>query len=133
MDGVNLLLWSKVIYKRYGKPIQNYRYRLYKSKNSLKKVKSRMTEKGKQNSLSSPRVFNHILESLVTERIQDLYRKHEKNLMEAFETPFAGLLGLINNQILTINERMIKEIIDSVPPIEGPPVDRDVDEFFESS
>lgn len=32
MDGVNLLLWSKVIYKRYGKPIQKYRYRLYKSK-----------------------------------------------------------------------------------------------------
>ena len=32
MDGVNLLLWSKVIYKRYGKPIQKYQYRLYKSK-----------------------------------------------------------------------------------------------------
>ena len=31
MDGVNLLLWSKVIYKRYGKPIQKYQYRLYKS------------------------------------------------------------------------------------------------------
>ena len=40
---------------------------LYKSKNSLKKVESWMTEKGKQNSLSSPKVFNHILESLVTE------------------------------------------------------------------
>ena len=35
MDGVNLLLWSKVIYKRYGKPIQKYQYRLYKSKKDL--------------------------------------------------------------------------------------------------
>ena len=42
---------------------------LYKLKNSLRKVESRMTEKGKQNSLSSPRVFNHILESLVTEEM----------------------------------------------------------------
>ena len=53
--------------------------------------------------------------------------------MDVFETPSAGLLGLINNNILTINERMIKEIMDSVPPIESSPVDRDVDEFFESS
>ena len=53
--------------------------------------------------------------------------------MEVFETPFAGLMGLINNQILTINERMIKEIMDSVSLIEVPPVGRDVDEFFESS
>ena len=59
---------------------------LYKSKNSLKKVESRMTEKGKQNSLSSPRVFNHILESLVMEGMRDLYRKHEKSLMSVFET-----------------------------------------------
>ena len=51
---------------------------LYKSKNSLKKVKSRMTEKGKQNSLSSSRVFNHILESLVTERIRDLYKNMKR-------------------------------------------------------
>ena len=32
---------------------------LYKSKNSLRKVESRMTEKGKRDKLSSPRVFNH--------------------------------------------------------------------------
>ena len=102
---------------------------LYKLKNSLKKAESRMSEEGKQDNLSSPDVFNHILESVVTERIRDLYRKHEKNIVEAFETPFAGLMGLINNQILTINERMIKEIMDSVPPIESPPAGRDADEF----
>ena len=53
--------------------------------------------------------------------------------MEVFKTPFTGLMGLINNQILRINERMIKEIMDSVPLIDTPPVGRDADEFFESS
>ena len=47
-------------------------------------------------------------------------------------TPFAGLMGLINNQILMVNERMIKEIMDNVPMIERPPVGKDTEEFFKS-
>ena len=67
-----------------------------------------------------------------TERIQHLYRKHEKSILEVFETPFAGLMGLIHNQILMVNERMIKEIMDNVPPNERPPVGEDTTKFFES-
>ena len=42
-------------------------------------------------------------------------------------------MGLINTQILTIYEAMIKEIMEGVPPIESPPVGKNADEFFESS
>ena len=52
--------------------------------------------------------------------------------MEVFETPFAGLMGLIHNQILMVNERMIKEIMDNVPPNERPPVGEDTTKFFKS-
>ena len=85
-----------------------------------------MSKEGKQDNLSLLNVFNHILESVLTEWIWHLYKKHEKSIAEAFKTPFAGLMGLINNQILTAYEGMIEEIMDSVPLINH------MDEFFES-
>ena len=99
---------------------------LYKLKNSLQEIESWMLEERKQGNLSLPSVFNHILESVVTERIRHLYKKHEKSIVEAFKTPFAGLMGLINNQILTAYEGMIEEIMDSVHRMNH------MDEFFES-
>ena len=42
---------------------------LYKLKNSLKEIESRMSEEGKRGNLSLPSVFNHILDSVVTERV----------------------------------------------------------------
>ena len=85
-----------------------------------------MSEEGKQGNLSLPSVFNHILESVVTERVRYLYKKYEKSIEEAFETPFSGLMDLINNQILMAYEGMIEEIMDNVPPI------KHMDKFFES-
>ena len=41
-------------------------------------------------------------------------------------------MGLINNQILLVNENMIKEIMNSVPSDERPPVDEDTSAFFEA-
>ena len=63
---------------------------LHKLKKSLKKVFNRMSLEGKQDDLTWPNVFNHILESVVTDRIRYLYRKHEKSLLEVFGTPFGS-------------------------------------------
>ena len=41
-------------------------------------------------------------------------------------------MGLINNQILMVNERMIKEIMDKMSPNERPPVGEDTTTFFEA-
>ena len=46
---------------------------LYKLKNSLRKVESRMTDEGKLENLSSLSVFDHVLKYVVTERMRDLY------------------------------------------------------------
>ena len=41
-------------------------------------------------------------------------------------------MGLIHNQILLVNENMIKEIMDSVPPNERPHLGEDTTAFFEA-
>ena len=69
---------------------------------------------------------------MVTERIRYLYKKHERSLLEVYGIPVDGLMGLINNQILLVNENMIKEIMDSIPPNERPPVGEDTTAFFEA-
>ena len=57
---------------------------LYKLKNSLKEIESRMSEEGKRGNLSLPSVFNHILDSVVTERVWYFYKKYQKSIEEAF-------------------------------------------------
>ena len=41
-------------------------------------------------------------------------------------------MGLVQNQILLVNENMIKEIMKAVPPEERPPVGEDTSAFFKS-
>ena len=105
---------------------------LEKSKKSLKTLFTHLVIDGNQDDLTWPDIFPHILETMVTERVRCLYRKHETSLLEAFRTPFAGLRGLINNQISIVNERRIKEIIDKITPKERHPIGKDTTAFLES-
>ena len=69
---------------------------------------------------------------MVSERVWYLYRKHETSLLETFGTPFARLMGLINNQILMVNERRIKEIIDKITLKERHPIAENITVVLES-
>ena len=69
---------------------------------------------------------------MVTERIQYLYKKHERSLLEVYGNPVDGLIGLINNRILVVSHQitMIKEIMSPVPSDERPPVGEYIPEEY---
>ena len=105
---------------------------LEKSKKSLKALFTLLVIDGNQDDLTWPDVFPHILETMVTERVWYLCKKNGTSLLETFGTPFAGLMGLINNQILMVNERRIKEIIDKITLKERHPIGENTTAVLES-
>ena len=77
-------------------------------------------------------MFPDIPESMITERIRYLYKKHERSLLEVYRNPVDGLMGLINNQILLGSHQitMIKEIMSPIPSDERPPVGEHMPEEY---
>ena len=80
-------------------------------------------------------MFPDIPESMITERIRYLYKKHERSLLEVYGNPVDGLMGLINNQILIVSHQitMIKEIMSPVPSDKRPPVGENIPEEYSSN
>ena len=87
---------------------------------------------GKQDNANNPAVFCHILESLVTDRIRNMYEKNEERLLKIYKTPYKSLVGLVNNQIQLVHVNILLETINSKPSHERPPENEDSSEFFKS-
>ena len=106
---------------------------LENSKKSLKALFTQLVIDGNQDNLTWPDVFPHILKTMVTERVHCLYRKQEASLLKEFGTPFATLMGLINNQISVVNQKRIKEIIDKITPKERHPTGENTTAVLQST
>ena len=62
-----------------------------------------------------PDVFNHVLETIATERICYIYKKNEARLIRIYRLLYKALIGLVNNQYQMVHTNIILEFMYSNP------------------
>ena len=65
--------------------------------------------------LQDPDVFNHVLETIATERIHYIYKKNEATLNRIYRSLYKALIGLVNNQYQMVHTNIILESMYSNP------------------
>ena len=86
---------------------------LQKLKMSLKRFLTLMSIGDVEEIVSWSNIFRDVPESVITARVRQLYKKHERRIVEVYGNAIDGLMVLINNQILLVSRQitMIKEIM----------------------
>ena len=57
----------------------------------------------------NPRIFNHVLKTMVTKRICYIYEKNKTRLLKAQRTPVMVLIGLVDNQYEMVLTNIVLE------------------------
>ena len=87
----------------------------------LRDFYTQLTIQGKQYNANNPFVIHHILQSLFTDRLRDIYKQNEERLLKIYKTPYKSLVGLVDNHIQLVNVNMLLEHMNSMPIHEWPP------------